>query len=292
MSAPHPTADYPAPCHHVLVFDSGLGGLSIAREIIATAPQCRISYLADTAFFPYGTKSDAALIHRIEEVLTKAIGQLAPDIVVIACNTASTLALQHLRERFRLPFVGVVPAIKPAAGLSATKTLGLLATPATVSRPYTAQLIADFAGDCQVIRFGSHTLVASAEASLCGLAPAAAHIEQELAGLLGQPGGDQIDTIVLACTHFPLLAKHLKEAAPQIRHWVDSGAAVARQVGVWLQQVPPSVTDAGTVHFFSTQAYEQLQLPQVQQLLNRGIIVGDSLLIPAPHATGNLHVKT
>lgn len=275
--------------HHVLVFDSGLGGLSIAREIIAAEPHCHISYLADTAYFPYGTKSDGELIARIEAVIEKALLLLAPDIVVIACNTASTLALSHLRQRFNLPFVGVVPAIKPAAGLSATKTLGLLATPATVSRPYTAQLIADFAGDCRVIRFGSHSLVATAEASLCGVAPAPLQIEQELAGLFAQTAGGDIDTIVLACTHFPLLTHSLKQAAPHIRHWVDSGAAVARQVGVWLRQVPPSAKVCGPVQFFSTQAYGQLQLPQVQTLLGREVSVDLSLLLPAPNAAQARH---
>ncbi len=290
MSALHTAAPLSL-CHHALVFDSGLGGLSIAREIIAAAPGCRISYLADTAYFPYGTKNDEELIIRIEAVLNNAIGQLAPDIVVIACNTASTLALSHLRQRFNLPFVGVVPAIKPAAALSTTKTLGLLATPATVSRPYTAQLIADFAGDCQVVRFGSHSLVASAEASLCGRSPAQSHIKHELAGLLEQPGGDRIDTIVLACTHFPLLAEALQQAAPHISHWVDSGAAVARQVGVWLGQVAPSVARPGPVQFFSTQAYEQLEIPKVEQVLNRELMVGPHLLMPAEHITGVQHGK-
>lgn len=292
MSAPHPSTKHPTPCHHVLVFDSGLGGLSIAREIIAATPDCRISYLADTAYFPYGTKNDRELIIRIEAVLANAIDLLAPDIVVIACNTASTLALSQVRQRFNLPFVGVVPAIKPAAGLSSTRTLGLLATPATISRPYTAQLIADFAGDCQVVRFGSHTLVTAAEASLCGLDPDGAHLQNELAGLLKQPGGEAIDTIVLACTHFPLLAEELKEAAPQIPYWVDSGAAVARQVGVWLKQVPPSAAGPGPVQFFSTQTYEQLQLPSVQRLLNRELIVRADLLMPAADGAELNHGKT
>ncbi|MFO1369216.1 MAG: glutamate racemase [Marinagarivorans sp.] len=293
MSALHPTSDVHGPCHHILVFDSGLGGLSVAREIIAAAPHACISYLADTAFFPYGTKSDEQLISRIESLLEKAILSLAPDIVVIACNTASTLALSHLRARFNLPFVGVVPAIKPAASLSRSKTFGLLATPATVSRAYTAQLIADFAADCTVVRFGSHNLVTLAEASLCGLAPSAAALERELAGLLAQPGAEAIDTVVLACTHFPLLLEGLKSAAPHIRHWVDSGAAVARQVGVWQQRVAPSVKAVETVRFFSTEPYEQLQVSQVERLLGRAVLMDLGLVLPAPSntATGFVHVE-
>lgn len=271
--------------HHILVFDSGLGGLSVAQEIIRAQPQCRISYLADTAYFPYGTKSDAELIPRIEALIGQAITALAPDIIVIACNTASTLALAHLRGRFALPFVGVVPAIKPAALLTRSKTIALLATPATISRPYTAQLINDFANNCQVVRFGSSTLVTMAEASLCGTTPELAAIEQELAGLFTQPEGRSIDTVVLACTHFPLLVDALKQAAPHIHHWVDSGAAVARQVGVWLQKVPPSISSAGPVEFFSTQKYTQLHHVQVQKLLGRELLVDGrelfELIIPA-----------
>lgn len=254
--------------HHVLVFDSGLGGLSVAREIISAQPNCTLSYLADTAFFPYGTKPDNILIARIESLIGQAIRVLSPDIVVIACNTASTLALSHLRAQFSVPFVGVVPAIKPAAGLTKSKVFGVLATPATVARPYTAQLINDFARDCRVIRFGSHALVTQAEALLCGQPPTRASIEQELVGLFNQPQAEQIDTVVLACTHFPLLTDHLKQAAPQILHWVDSAAAVARQVGVLLKQLPQTRRVAEGVEFYSTQAYKNLHLLQVETLLS------------------------
>lgn len=276
--------------HHILVFDSGLGGLSVAREIIRAQPQCRISYLADTAYFPYGTKNDAELIARIDTLMEQAIRTLAPDIIVIACNTASTLALAHLRCRFTQPFVGVVPAIKPAAGLSHSKTLGVLATPATIIRPYTAQLIADFAGDCRVVTFGSQALVSMAEAVLCGLQPPIEAIERELDGLFEQPQGANMDTIVLACTHFPLLGGILKQAAPHIRHWVDSGAAVARQVGVCLHRVPGSAIAAEAVDFFTTQTYTHLQIHQVHALLGRPLNVDAGLLFSSP-ISYTAHVK-
>jgi glutamate racemase len=289
MSAPGSKAQA---CHHILVFDSGLGGLSIAREIIAAHPYCCVSYLADTAYFPYGTKSDAVLIERIETLLQHAIQTLAPDIVVIACNTASTLTLSHLRSRFALPFVGVVPAIKPAAGLSLSKTIGVLATPATVSRPYTAQLISDFASGCEVITFGTHGLVALAERSLCGETPNSHAVKNELTGLIHQSA--TMDTVVLACTHFPLLLNELKHAAPHILHWVDSGAAVARQVGVWMARVPPRLTGLITakinrdaLHFFSTQAYDSLEVQRVQTLLGRQLLIDAQALF---HGI-NTHVK-
>ncbi|RYZ81250.1 MAG: hypothetical protein EOO68_36135, partial [Moraxellaceae bacterium] len=173
---------------------------------------------------------------------------------------------------------GVVPAIKPAAGLSLSKTIGVLATPATINRPYTAQLISDFAGNCSVLRFGSQALVAMAEASLCGNMPLLADVQRELAGLISQPQGSDIDTIVLACTHFPLLAHTLKQAAPHIIHWVDSGAAVARQVGVWLERLPAANGLSGPVEFFSTQPYEQLHIQHVQTLLGRELIINTDLL--------------
>ncbi|HEY6528526.1 MAG TPA: glutamate racemase [Cellvibrionaceae bacterium] len=281
MSAPdsplHFNSHAAGRAHHILVFDSGLGGLSVAREIIRAQPQCQISYVADTAYFPYGTKTDAELITRIEMLIEQALVKLAPDLIVIACNTASTLALSHLRSRFAQPFVGVVPAIKPAAALSLSKTIGVLATPATVNRPYTAQLISDFAGDCRVLRFGSQVLVAMAEASLCSEMPLLADVQKELAGLISQPQGAGIDTIVLACTHFPLLADTLKQAAPHIIHWVDSGAAVARQVGVWLERLPSASGLAGPVEFYSTKPYEHLQVQHVQTLLGRELIINTEL---------------
>ena len=282
---PHPIS------HHILVFDSGLCGLSIAREIIRAQPQCQMSYLADTAYFPYGTKNDDALIVRIEALMEQAIAELSPDIIVIACNTASTLALGHLRSRFTQPFVGVVPAIKPAAALSETKIFGVLATPATVNRPYTAQLIADFARDCQVIRYGSHSLVTMAEASLCAEALDLSEIKREMAGLINQPSGANIDTIVLACTHFPLLLDALKQAAPHIHNWVDSGAAVARQVGAWMERVPPSFSACSAVNFFATQAYANLQLSQIQNLLGREVLMDTGGLFQTPMPPFTAHAK-
>ncbi|MFP5414522.1 MAG: glutamate racemase [Gammaproteobacteria bacterium] len=211
----------------VLVFDSGVGGLSVLAAVCARAPGCDFVFACDNAAFPYGTKGEAELVERVDKVLHQLVRREQPDILVVACNTASTVALPRLRERIPTPVVGVVPAIKPAAALSATKVIGLLGTPGTVSRPYTRQLIADFAADCEVVCLGSSRLVDIAEQALRGTAPDSDELRTIVAPLFANPA---LDTLVLACTHFPLLAEALALAAPRPVHWVDSGDAIARRV--------------------------------------------------------------
>ncbi|MEA3300008.1 MAG: glutamate racemase [Pseudomonadota bacterium] len=211
----------------VLVFDSGVGGLSILAEIRARVPRCELVYACDNGAFPYGTKGEEELVARVDWVLKALIRATAPDIVVVACNTASTVALPHVRAHFQNPVVGVVPAIKPAAKLTHSGVIGLLATPATVARPYTLQLIADFASHCTVHRLGSARLVQIAEDKLRGQASDLAEIRDIISPLFTDPA---LDTLVLACTHFPLLRAELEAAAPRPVQWVDSGEAIARRV--------------------------------------------------------------
>jgi glutamate racemase len=219
----------PVPAH-VLVFDSGVGALSIIGEIRNVLPDVIITYASDNGFFPYGTKSEAVLVQRVDRVLHALVAQSPPDIIVIACNTASTVALPSIRSRFNIPIVGVVPAIKPAAEISASKVIGLLGTPGTVSRPYTQQLIQDFAADCQVIAVGSSELVAMAEQKLRGVTLGRRAVNATLAPLTNATQFAAMDTVVLACTHFPLIREELSEALGKPVHWVDSGAAIARRV--------------------------------------------------------------
>jgi len=216
----------PAP---VLVFDSGVGGLSILQAIAEALPNLPLVFACDNAAFPYGTKPEAELIERVDTVLHALIDRIRPQLVVIACNTASTVALPHVRKHFDLPFVGVVPAIKPAAQLSRRKRIGILATTATIKRPYLDDLVREFAGDCQVIRVGSSELVQEAEAALRGQPPEPARLRVMLAPFFADPA-TAVDTIVLGCTHFPLLRKELAAAAPEPINWVDSGDAIARRV--------------------------------------------------------------
>ena len=210
----------------VLVFDSGVGGLSVAASIRRLCPQLPIVYLADNAGFPYGDKLEAEVVKRTCSLVTSALAEFDCHIVVIACNTASTAALPALRQCVSQAVVGVVPAIKPAAAISVNRRIGILATPATVARAYLDQLIADYASDCQVCRIGQPNLVHWAEA----LARGERVSHEQLADVLAPFELAGVDTVVLGCTHYPLLLPALTQAAPGVRFWVDSGDAIARRV--------------------------------------------------------------
>ena len=217
-----------------LVFDSGVGGLSVFDCIAAAQPAVQPIYAADNAYFPFGTKEETALVARVRSLLSELAHRLRPDVVVIACNTASTVALPAVRDALSVPVVGTVPAIKPAAETSISRIFGLLGTPGTVRRHYTQALIDEFAPDCTVLRHGSTELVELAEQKLRGEAIAPTAMKRALAGLFDQPGGERMDTVVLACTHFPLLAEELAAGAPRQLRWIDSGAAIARRVASFL----------------------------------------------------------
>ena len=220
----------PSPARgRVLVFDSGVGGLTVAEEIRALGPVLGVHYSADSAFFPYGDKSDEALRERLPRVAKLLCDQVRPDVFVIACNTASTLALNEVRAALDIPVVGTVPAIKPAAQLTRTGTIGLLATPGTIHRAYTTELIETYARDLQVVMHGSIELVKLAEAHARGEDVPIEAFKAAQAPLFEAEGGDRIDTVVLACTHFPLVRGQLIASAPHPVSYVDSGAAIARQ---------------------------------------------------------------
>ncbi len=214
----------------ILLFDSGVGGLSVLRAIRARLPQASIVYVADNAAFPYGTKSEAEIASRVPALLGRLTERFNPRLIVIACNTASTIALSVVRAALDLPVVGTVPAIKPAAEHSKTRVIGVLGTDATVRQPYVDRLSEEFASDCNVLRHGSAKLVELAEAKLHGLPTDPAAYRAVLDGLLSQPGGEAIDTVVLACTHFPLVADELAAAAPRPLAFVDGAAGIARRV--------------------------------------------------------------
>ncbi len=216
--------------HHILIFDSGVGGLSIVQHIRSTVGPCRITYLADNALFPYGLLAEQQLLDRVTGLIGDVAASYQPELIVIGCNSASTLVLPTLRQMLDIPIVGVVPAIKPAAQSSATHVVGLLATPGTIDREYTDDLIRDYANHCEIIRVGSAELVAAVEQKMRG---GAAHPDAATAVIKQfrqHPRWPELDTIVLACTHFPLAIDELSAAAPEIKHWVDSGAAIARRV--------------------------------------------------------------
>jgi glutamate racemase len=214
----------------ILVFDSGLGGLTVFREIAAARPDAKLVFAADDAFFPYGGHGEAELVARVVPLIGDLIARFAPDLVVIACNTASTLVLPHLRARYAVPFVGTVPAIKPACAASKSKRVAVLGTEATVKREYTRALIRDFAQGCDVTLVGSATLASIAEAALREEPVEDAAIAAEIAPCFVNDGGRRTDTVVLACTHFPLLLDRLERLAPWRIAWIDPAPAIARRV--------------------------------------------------------------
>ena len=214
----------------ILVFDSGLGGLTVFREIAAARPDARLIYAADDAFFPYGNHGETELVARVLGVMGDLIATAKPDLVIVACNTASTLVLPQLRARFSVPFVGTVPAIKPACASSKSKLVSVLGTEATVSREYTRALIREFAQGCAVTLVGSRRLAVLAEARLNGETIADTDILDEIAPCFVAADGAHTDTVVLACTHYPLLLDRLEKLAPWPVNFIDPAPAIARRV--------------------------------------------------------------
>jgi glutamate racemase len=217
----------------ILVFDSGLGGLTVQREIAKARPDAHYVYVADDVFFPYGQHSEQALIDRVVPLMGELIAAHRPDMVVIACNTASTIVLNDLRAAYQVPFVGTVPAIKPACAGSLSKRVSVLGTSGTVKREYTQTLIREFGAGCIVTLVGSAHLASLAEAALGGgggeITEAA--IFDEIAPCFVQDAaGARTDTIVLACTHYPLLQNELTRLAPWKVTWIDPAPAIARRV--------------------------------------------------------------
>src|SRR5246500_2514947 len=212
----------------ILVFDSGLGGLTVLREVVAARPDAHYVYVADDAFFPYGHHGEDEIIARVVPLMGELIGTHDPDLIVIACNTASTLVLSHLRAAYSVPFVGTVPAIKPACAQSKTKRVSVLGTKGTVKREYTRALIRDFAQGCEVTLVGSAELASLAEAALSGNDVNDLQISAELAPCFvgdDEDGLARTDTVVLACTHYPLLMDRLVRLAPWPVDWIDPGPA-------------------------------------------------------------------
>jgi len=213
----------------ILFFDSGVGGLSVLGPTRALLPNAPIVYAADSAGFPYGKRTEADLARRVPDLLGRLVERFRPRLAVIACNTASTIALDHARAALDLPVVGTVPAIKPAAEISKTRVIGVLGTEATVRQPYVDDLAAKFAADCTLIRHGSPELVELAEAKLAGGEVSVDAVKAAALPMFHAPGGDRIDTVVLACTHFPLLAEELGAAFPNVTY-VDGGPGIARRI--------------------------------------------------------------
>ena len=237
----------------ILVFDSGLGGLTVLREIVGARPDARYVYVADDAFFPYGHHGEEEIIARVVPLVGELIARHAPVLVVIACNTASTLVMSHLRNAYSVPFVGTVPAIKPACASSRTKRVSVLGTKGTVKREYTRRLIDDFAQGCEVTLVGSAELASLAESALSGHDVRDEDIAAELAPCFVGDGTDRTDTVVLACTHYPLLLDRLQRLAPWPVDWIDPAPAIARRVSDLLGSPGWDSDQAGAEMIFTSQ---------------------------------------
>lgn len=254
-----------------LIFDSGVGGLSVVRELRLRLPDLHLTYAADDEFRPYGDKTELQLQARLPGLLQTLVLAAQPDIVVLACNTASTTALAAIRNSVAIPVIGVVPAIKPAALMSKNKAIAVLGTPGTVRRKYVDALITDFASECRVVLHGSTQLVELAERKLAGQSVDMQDVHREIMPIFSRGGGKAIDTIVLACTHFPLLIEELKQAAPHDINWIDSGRAIAQRAQSILDELPLSskskvpqtalliggAANAARAHMFKSYGFEK-----------------------------------
>ena len=213
----------------MIVIDSGLGGIAVARALRALAPGLPFAYLADTAGFPYGSRSVADINARAAQLVASLEKTMPLSTIVLACNTLSTLCLAELRMRFPHMFVGTVPAIKVAGRVSATRRFTLLATPNTVASSYSQNLIDDFAADCVVDRYGAPRLAQFAERSLLGDMIDPTLWQAELAPAFHNDARGKTDAVILGCTHYPLVLAQLKAAAPWEVQWIDSSDAIARR---------------------------------------------------------------
>lgn len=235
----------------ILFFDSGVGGLSVLGPTLKLLPNAPVIYVADSAGYPYGQRSEAEIASRVPALLGRLVERFHPRLAVIACNTASTIALDQVRSVLELPVVGTVPAIKPAAELSKTRVIGVLGTEATVRQPYVDDLAARFASDCAIIRHGSPELVDLAEAKLAGAEISIEAVRSAVSPMFAQAGSENLDTVVLACTHFPLLDEELRAAFPHISY-VHGGDGIARRIVHLTRGQPwPSGPSAGLMLFTS-----------------------------------------
>jgi glutamate racemase len=250
----------------LLFFDSGVGGLSVLEPTRALLPNAPFIYVADNAGYPYGKRTEAEIASRVPALLGRLVERFHPRLAVIACNTASTIALDHVRSALDLPVVGTVPAIKPAAEMSETRVIGVLGTVATVRQPYVDNLAGEFASDCTIIRHGSPELVDLAEAKLAGEDVGVESVRAAAQPMFDAAGGDRIDVGVLACTHFPLLREELRQAFPAVQ-WIDGGPGIARRIAFLTREQPWPMNPGEGVMVFTAEP----RLPLLGTLAHYGL---------------------
>lgn len=242
----------------ILMFDSGIGGLTVLREARVLMPDRRFVYVADDAGFPYGAWEEPALRERVLALFATLLERFDPEISVIACNTASTLVMDALRTRFvGHPFVGTVPAIKPAAERTRSGLVSVLGTPGTVKRQYTRDLISQWATKCHVRLVGSGNLAELAETYMRDGFVDEETVRAEIAPCFVEKDGRRTDIVVLACTHYPFLVNRMRKTAPWPVDWIDPAEAIARRAVSLLKEERSStlsrtIAERGDIAIFTS----------------------------------------
>jgi glutamate racemase len=275
LASPHYQRGMIDPAQPLLFLDTGVGGLSVFAKARVALPQAPVVYAADYAGMPYGEKSEMEVATRVCALLGRLSERYRPRLVVIACNTASVIALAHVRAVLGVPVVGTVPAIKPASEVTKTGVFGLMGTKATIRQPYTDRLEAEFAGGMTMLRHAAPDLVYAAEAKLRGEEPDGRVLRDSVAGLITQPGGEQLDAMVLGCTHFPLVQDELAQAARDLGHphdirFVDGSDGIARRIA-HLTERQDWPTEPSPGIFVTTGAIDQVT-PYRPHLATHGLL--------------------
>jgi len=272
----------------VLVFDSGIGGLSVLREVRLVLPGHRIVYIGDDAGFPYGDWEEQSLTAHMVALFERFIEQFSPDLVIVACNTASTLIMPALRQRFDIPIAGIVPAIKPAAELTASGLITVLATPGTIARRYTRQLIEEFASGIEVNLVGATRLARMAENHMQQIPIKLEDLREEIAPCFIERDSRRTDIVTLGCTHYPFLVSQMRKVAPWPVDWLNPAEAVARHAASLLDSHDEILTEPGVA--VSTEAGDLAIMTSgnppaavVRLLSGAGLMVGRGQVISTAH---------
>lgn len=247
----------------ILFFDSGVGGFSVYRETKKLLPDWHYLYCFDNGGFPYSERAEESIIARTLSACRLINDKHPLDAIVIACNTASTVVLPTLREHFSIPIIGTVPAIKPAAEISSTKHIGLLATKGTVKRHYVDELVERFAPHCLVERLGSTKLVEIAEQKIRGHAVDLTVLKEEL---MPWTRINDLDTLVLGCTHFPLIKEEIQLCLPQVKYFMEPGEAIAKRIRTLLDNTDVQNKGEKINQMYCTRHFEEEN--QFRQALN------------------------
>jgi len=206
------------------VFDSGVGGLSILRELQKILPHENFVFLADQAHVPYGEKNKKELNSLVDRITKYFVREHGIKFMVVACNTATCYTIDSLREKYSFPIIGTVPAIKPASEQTKTKVIAVMSTPATSKSRMLADLIKNYSKDVTVINIGCYNLENVVEKGKVR----SPQVKKLLSRFLDPLQGEKVDHIVLGCTHYPFLKSEIKKVVGEKITLIDSGEAIAR----------------------------------------------------------------